>query len=237
MVNVVNKMCEVPNCFKRPSLNYPGIRPAVRCGEHKLEGMTNAFRKATVPKSSNKQASSNGSQTRTRVKSSDGDTTDSGSDEDESSPVSLESGTGNVASPTAKPAPGQFSRAFFFAPSPPNWCSAAETAATAKPSRSGSGVAAQRAALASLQVAVDEPSSVSAACTPAPASAKSLQSKDILKLHLCQVRISPRHKRICHLPAISRPSTLYNRSSPRPGSAGWSKPCRSTVHPSLTLFL
>ena len=25
MVNVVNKMCEVPNCFKRPSLNYPGV--------------------------------------------------------------------------------------------------------------------------------------------------------------------------------------------------------------------
>ena len=112
MVNVVNKMCEVHNCFKRPSLNYPGIRPAVRCGEHKLEGMTNAFRKATVPKSSNKQASCNGSQTHTRVKSSDGDTTDSGSDEDESSPVSLESGTGDAASPTAKPAPGQFSRAF-----------------------------------------------------------------------------------------------------------------------------
>ncbi len=84
MVNVVNKMCEVPNCFKRPSLNYPGVRPAVRCGEHKLEGMTNAFRKSTTPKSASE---SNDSPPRRRAKSTDGDTTDSGSDADDASPT------------------------------------------------------------------------------------------------------------------------------------------------------
>jgi len=45
MINVVNKMCEHEGCHKRPSLNYPGVRPAIRCGEHKLPGMTNSFRK------------------------------------------------------------------------------------------------------------------------------------------------------------------------------------------------
>ncbi len=44
MVNVVNKRCEVQGCTKRPSVNYPGIRPASRCGEHKLPGMTGKFR-------------------------------------------------------------------------------------------------------------------------------------------------------------------------------------------------
>jgi len=45
MVGVVNKTCEVEGCHKRPSLNYPGVRPAIRCGAHKLAGMTNSFRK------------------------------------------------------------------------------------------------------------------------------------------------------------------------------------------------
>ena len=153
MVNVVNKMCEVPNCFKRPSLNYPGVRPAVRppppplltcilcntsiptcilcntstptcilcntsqvrCGEHKLEGMTNAFRKSSSSKSS-----SGGSKgvAEPRVKTSDGDTTDSGSDGDEAgaSPAAAASCSGSPAhhaaaaaaaadasSPSAKP--------------------------------------------------------------------------------------------------------------------------------------
>jgi hypothetical protein len=102
MVNVVNKMCEVPNCFKRPSLNYPGVRPAVRCGEHKLEGMTNAFRKSTTPKAS---GSSSG-QAEARIKGSDGDTTDSGSDADETAPVALESGAATASSPSAKAAAG-----------------------------------------------------------------------------------------------------------------------------------
>ena len=44
MVNVVNKRCEVQGCTKRPSVNYPGVRPASRCGEHKLPGMTGKFR-------------------------------------------------------------------------------------------------------------------------------------------------------------------------------------------------
>jgi hypothetical protein len=78
MVNVVNKMCEVPNCFKRPSLNYPGVRPAVRCGEHKLEGMTNAFRKSSTPRSVN-ACLATADPSRVKV---EGDTTDSGSDDE-----------------------------------------------------------------------------------------------------------------------------------------------------------
>jgi len=45
MVNVVNKRCEVKGCTKRPSVNYPGVRPASRCGDHKLPGMTQMFRR------------------------------------------------------------------------------------------------------------------------------------------------------------------------------------------------
>jgi hypothetical protein len=129
-----------------------------------------------------------------------------------------------------------FFRSFrFLSPHPlPNRFYAAAKAGSTKASRSGSGVAAQRAALVTLQVAVDEPSSVSSERTPGPANVKSLQSKDVLKLHLCQVRRSFKTQ---HLPAITRPPTLCNRSSPRPGSAGWSKPCRSTAHSSLSLFL
>ena len=116
MVNVVNKMCEVPNCFKRPSLNYPGVRPAVRCGEHKLEGMTNAFRKSVTPKAS----SDSNESPQHRARSSDGDTTDSGSDADDSCPVVSEPPSGSTktikspnpstaaadaASPSSKPKP------------------------------------------------------------------------------------------------------------------------------------
>jgi hypothetical protein len=58
--------------------------------------------------------------------------------------------------------------------------------------RWGSGVAAQRAALASLHVAVDQqPSSESAPSSSvksAASNAKAYKSKEVLKRHLCQVQ-------------------------------------------------
>lgn len=203
MVNVVNKMCEVPNCFKRPSLNYPGVRPAVRCGEHKLEGMTNAFRKAPTPKSS----SENGAVThRPRVKSSDGDTTDSGSDADESCPLISEPSSGSkqsdgsatqaaeASSPSsnARSSSGPLSRHYFPLVLPRIQLPDADPA---KRARGGSGVAAQRAALTTLSVGVDDLSSADSAAASSPsaaaasaASGKMMQCKDVLKSHLCQVQ-------------------------------------------------
>jgi hypothetical protein len=36
MVNVVNKSCEHQGCVKRPSFNFPNIRPARFCGQVSL---------------------------------------------------------------------------------------------------------------------------------------------------------------------------------------------------------
>ena len=205
MVNVVNKMCEVPNCFKRPSLNYPGVRPAVRCGEHKLDGMTNAFRKAPTPKSCNENGAA---PHRARVKLHDGDTTDSGSDADESCPLASQPPSGSktsdessnshteaaeASSPSSKPpsSSGPLSRHYF-----PLVCPRIQlpVADPAKRARWGSGVAAQRAALATLSVGVDDLSSADSAAASSPAapaaaaaSGKVMQCKDVLKAHLCQV--------------------------------------------------
>ena len=109
-----------------------------------------------------------------RVKSTDGDTTDSGSD----SPA--------PASPSVTSPLSSNSRAK--TPS----SNAAETASDAsksevepsKRARWGSGVAAQRAALA-LSVQVDDNSSTHASSSAA-AVGVAVKSKDTLKMHLCQ---------------------------------------------------
>ena len=81
---------------------FQTVRQFSALAEHKLEGMTNAFRKSTTPKAS---GSSSG-QAEARIKGSDGDTTDSGSDADETAPVALESGAATASSPSAKAAAG-----------------------------------------------------------------------------------------------------------------------------------
>ena len=213
MVNVVNKMCEVPNCFKRPSLNYPGVRPAVRCGEHKLEGMTNAFRKSTTPKSASE---SNDSPPRRRAKSTDGDTTDSGSDADDASPTvsqppsasknhAVPSPLHDVSSPSLKLQsssgppnplpirhPPSATLLFKFAAIPPLPPLIPLTPSPEHTKRAGwgSGVASQRAALATLRVAVDDFGAAEKPTAATSASgAKMAQCKDVLKKHLCQVSL------------------------------------------------
>ncbi len=43
--DVSNKPCEVEGCKVQPSFNQPGIRPAIRCDAHRLEGMVDVVNK------------------------------------------------------------------------------------------------------------------------------------------------------------------------------------------------
>ena len=35
----IHGMCDVAGCDKQPTFNFPNVRPAIKCGAHKEEGM------------------------------------------------------------------------------------------------------------------------------------------------------------------------------------------------------